>query len=87
MKGEYEKFEALRAIVFGGDAPSQTFEMLRTIVSDVLPGQVGLIRDTIDPLYVGAIGAAEWAKLQVQNPSILANIITVSPEDGRHDEL
>jgi hypothetical protein len=61
---------------------------MRTIVGDVLPAKVGLIRDTIDPLYVGAIGAAEWAKRQVLEPSFLEDIVTINIADvPEHAEL
>ncbi|KAI0008093.1 hypothetical protein F4779DRAFT_642234 [Xylariaceae sp. FL0662B] len=83
----YEIIRDLRAIVFGGEAPSYAFQSIRNIITDLLPNQVDKIRDTIDPLYVGAFGAAEWAKRQVEDPRILKDIETVTLFPPSHDEL
>ncbi len=81
--------EFLRAIVFSGEAPAHAFERVRDIVKELLPGQDHKIRDTIDPMHVGAVGAAEWAKLQVDDPRILKDITTVTwfGDDEAHDDL
>lgn len=85
----YELAEDLRAIVVSGDSPLQSFQDIRKIIVNALPGQAGKIKDTINPLYVGAVGAAEWAKRQVQDPKILKDIEvdTMVHDTPGHDEL
>lgn len=53
--------EYLRAIVFIGDAPSHAFRRLRDIVLGIFPNAEDMIRSSIEPRYVGAVGAARWA--------------------------
>ncbi|KAL9623569.1 MAG: hypothetical protein Q9160_002250 [Pyrenula sp. 1 TL-2023] len=85
----YQDIEDLRAIILSGDAPPTAFENIRTIVVDLLPGQVDKIRDTLDPLYVGAVGAAQWARIQIQDTKILKDISTdtMISDTYAHDEL
>jgi hypothetical protein len=75
----HQDVKHLHAIVFSGDAPPALIQRIRNIITDLLPGQAEKVRDSIDPLYVGAIGAAEWAKRQAEDPKIM--------KDPAHDEL
>jgi len=81
--------EHLRAIVLNGDAPIQAFHRIRNVVVKVLPASTDKVRDTIDPLYVGAVGAAEWAKLQVRIPRMLRDTTaqTIIHDPPAHVEL
>ncbi|KAH8705210.1 hypothetical protein BGW36DRAFT_367085 [Talaromyces proteolyticus] len=85
----YDVRDDLRAIVFSGDAAKSRFQELRNEIIRAMPEHATRIRDSIDPALVGAIGAAEWAKLQVQNPKILKDIEvdTTIPNNPVHDEL
>ncbi|KAK2772520.1 hypothetical protein FQN53_004607 [Emmonsiellopsis sp. PD_33] len=51
-------FQDLRAIMIGGEAPRKLFTNIRDAVEAALPEHKGKIRDTIDPHFVGAVGAA-----------------------------
>lgn len=78
----------IRAIVLAGDAPPEAFQNIRDVVVGILPGQADKIRDTVDPSHVGAVGAAEWAKLQALNPELVKEIISHASSDTRaRDEL
>ncbi|RYP05936.1 hypothetical protein DL765_009677 [Monosporascus sp. GIB2] len=76
--------EDVRAIVLSGDAPPEAFHNIRDIVVGILPGQVDKIRDTIDPLYAGAVGAAEWAKFQALHPEIVKELISFAASSDTH---
>ncbi|KAK2808690.1 hypothetical protein FQN50_004555 [Emmonsiellopsis sp. PD_5] len=78
----YDYFQDLRAIMLGGEAPRELFANIRDAVEAALPEHKGKIRDTIDPHFVGAVGAAQWAKRQVLQPEILKEI-----QGFMHDEL
>ncbi|KAK2804951.1 hypothetical protein FQN51_001044 [Onygenales sp. PD_10] len=78
----YDYFQDPRAIMIGGEAPRKLFANIRDAVEAALPEHKGKIRDTIDPHFVGAVGAAQWAKRQVLQPEILKDI-----PGFRHDEL
>lgn len=74
--------ESVGEIVMSGEAPKPAFEIIRDAIATVLPHHVGMIRDSIDPLFTDAVGAAEFAK-----------ILVLDPEDSHvdvcnlHDEL
>ncbi|KAM5441433.1 hypothetical protein MferCBS31731_003504 [Microsporum ferrugineum] len=73
--------EVIRAIVMSGDAPKPAFASIREAIAAVLPEHKSKIRDSIDPLSVDAVGAAQWAKLQVLNSELLHDASVL------HDEL
>lgn len=79
--------ESLHAIVFSGDAGPRAFSSVKKSIASILPGVP--IKDSIDPLYVGAVGAAEMAKKQVEDPSLLEDNIKgyVPADPPSHDEL
>ena len=58
----------VRAIVLSGEASQTAFEELRSAIREVLPQLQEKVRDTIDPLFVPAIGAARRAREFVQSP-------------------
>ncbi|RYO81934.1 hypothetical protein DL762_006866 [Monosporascus cannonballus] len=76
--------EDVRAIVLSGDAPPEAFQNIRDIVVSILPGQVDQIRDTLNPLHAGAVGAAEWAKFQALHPEIVKEIISHAMSSDTH---
>jgi len=64
-------WSTLRAVIFSGDASSTEIDRIRRIVKKVLPpGHHHKIKDSIDPAYVGAIGAAYQAKSLILDPLI-----------------
>jgi hypothetical protein len=73
MEEDDETFSCrtLRAVMFSGDALSTEMDRIRSIVKAVLPlGHYHKIKDSIDPAYVGAIGAAYQAKALVLDPLV-----------------
>lgn len=54
--------ESVGEIVISGEAPKPAFEIFRDAIAAVLTHHVGMIRDSIDPLFTEAVGAAEFAK-------------------------
>ncbi|KAF3480697.1 uncharacterized protein GIQ15_06044 [Arthroderma uncinatum] len=77
--------ELILAIVMSGDAPRPAFLNIRDAITAVLPEHRAKIRDSVDPLFTEAVGAAHWAKLQALKPEMLQDFIADSILD--HDEL
>lgn len=72
----FDRFHFLRAIVVNGEVLQPSMEELHNALVEAFPGQESKIRDNINPLYVGAIGAAFKARW-----------FTLHPEVFRDDEL
>ncbi|KAI9814638.1 MAG: hypothetical protein M1827_003194 [Pycnora praestabilis] len=70
----------IRAVVLSGDASSQGFENLRPFLQAMFSDLVGShdewLRESIEPSWVAAVGAAKHAKRRTQHGL-----------PGRHDEL
>ncbi|PGH15968.1 hypothetical protein AJ79_02135 [Helicocarpus griseus UAMH5409] len=78
----------LRAVVISGEAPRPAFSNVHDAIINTLPNHK--IYDSIDPLFVGAVGAAQWAKLHVLRPELLKDfdpIDILAFGDAEHDEL
>ncbi|OAL69376.1 hypothetical protein A7D00_6495 [Trichophyton violaceum] len=73
--------ESVGEIVMSGEVPKPAFEIFRDAIAAVLPHHVGMIRDSIDPLFTDAVGAAEFAKFIALNPEKFGEICIA------HDEL
>ena len=47
---------------------------IREAIASALPSLQDKLQDSIEPLYVGAVGAACWARQQVLHPALLQDI-------------
>lgn len=87
QKGE----DFLRAVVISGEASEVALQHLRRTVMVVLEGQGNSdkLRDSIEPGFVPAIGAAYQAMLWDKKPELLNDIMDTNfvPLDEGHDEL
>lgn len=54
--------------VLAGEAPKSAFSVLRDAIVEVFPDHEHLIRDSIDPAFVGAVGAARWNTKESEKP-------------------
>ncbi|KAL9036534.1 MAG: hypothetical protein Q9180_004245 [Flavoplaca navasiana] len=78
-------WDTVRAVVISGDASQSGLQRLRSCVDNALGQHHDKIRDSIDPLYVEAMGAAQRGQHQVLNPRFLDDMVfCLIPE---HDEL
>ncbi|KAL9623947.1 MAG: hypothetical protein Q9204_007909 [Flavoplaca sp. TL-2023a] len=78
-------WDTVRAVVISGDASESGLQGLRGCVDNALGQHRDKMRDSIDPLYVEAMGAAQRGQHQVLNPRFLDDIVfSLIPE---HDEL
>lgn len=55
-------FKYLKAIVVSGETLQLSMAQIRSALVEAFPGQESKIRDSINPLYVGAVGAAFQAR-------------------------
>ena len=78
--------EYLHAVIISGEASKLTFEPLRNAISTVLADQRDKIRDSINPLYAGAVGAAHRGRYLLLNPQTMDFELCTLTVDG-HDEL
>ena len=87
----YNNLDDLRAVILSGDAPPLGFESLKTAVAAALGSCKGKLRSTIDPLYVGAVGAGERGRHQFLTPGFFDDHYCPSKVDDHsyreHDEL
>lgn len=70
-QSRFDRFDFLRAIVVGGDISQPCMEELHNALVKAFPGQESKIRDNINPLYVGAVGAAARAWWFALHPEAL----------------
>lgn len=61
-------FGSLKAIVIGGEVPKHAFDGVRYTIEINFPGSKHRILDSIGPIWVGAVGAAQLAKSRVEDP-------------------
>lgn len=84
-------FDLLKAIIISGEAPKAVCENVRHTIAGLFPNHEHRILDSIDPNWVGAVGAAQLAKAQIEYPDALEGWHTciLEPEfaSGKHDEL
>lgn len=65
----FGRFDFLRGIIVSGEIPQPRMEELRKLLVEAFPGQESKILNSIDPLYVGAAGAAYRARHSVLDPA------------------
>lgn len=85
-------FEYLRGLVFSGEASNQDMAQLRDAIREGLPSRFhSKILNSIDPRYIGAIGAAYQARIFVRIPRKLVQSgdkhLDWPSNPPRHDEL
>ena len=82
------RFESLRAIIISGDASPSAIQALHVEVRRISGLENSIVRSSIDPMFVGAVGAAHQAMLFALNPEELqdTNCPGHAP-DFVHDEL
>ena len=66
-----ESWDFFRAIILNGDASDSAFQTLHHYMAGALGEHENKIRDSINPLYVGALGAGQRGRHQVLNPKLL----------------
>ena len=64
-------------------------KQLRNAIAEAFPGHGDKNRDSIDPLYVGAVGTAYQATIFALNPDLLQDDEPCPPlgNEPEHDEL
>lgn len=62
------QFGSLKAIILSGEAPGSVFDNVRYTIEVNFPGSQDRILDSIEPVWVGAVGAAQLAKSRVEYP-------------------
>jgi len=67
----FGRFYFLRAIIVSGEVSQPSMEELHNVLVEAFPGQESKIRDSIDPLYIGAVGAAFKARYFTLHPEAL----------------
>ncbi|KAJ5369061.1 uncharacterized protein N7496_008821 [Penicillium cataractarum] len=70
-----------KGLILSGEGPQLDFKYLRESIAAAVPDHADKICDSIDPTFVGAVGAAKWAKFQVDHADTFFN------EPAGHDEL
>jgi hypothetical protein len=59
-------------VVLSGEAPPAVLKNTRQAIQEALPDQLQhLLRDQVDPVFIGAIGAAHRARKHVHDPELL----------------
>lgn len=79
-------WDDVRAVVISGDASESGLQRLRSCVDGALGQHKDKTRDSIHPLYVEAMGAAQRGRHQILNPRFLDDIVS-SNIVIEHDEL
>ena len=87
----FNRLDDLRAVTLSGSASASGFESLRNVVAAALGHRKDKIRATIEPHYVGAIGAGQRGRWQLRNPGFLDDFMSTmregTPSFREHDEL
>ena len=65
----------LRAVVLSGEASDKAMQEMRSALATALPQYQDKSRVTLDPHWVGAIGAAQRARHIVLNPEFMESAI------------
>ncbi|PQE17896.1 vitamin H transporter protein [Rutstroemia sp. NJR-2017a BBW] len=84
------QLEDFRYVIFSGTAPQSEFKKLHELVIEAVPEfSDRFIKDSIDPEWVGAVGAARGARqYQVEGPYDWSNLeCGVYDDEVKHDEL
>ena len=87
----YNNVDDLRAVILSGDASAPGFDALKIAVAAALGDRKDKLRDAIEPLYVGAVGAGERGRYQLLTPGFfddhLCTVGVDHPSVPEHDEL
>ncbi|PQE05075.1 vitamin H transporter protein [Rutstroemia sp. NJR-2017a BVV2] len=83
------QLEDFRYVIFSGTAPQSEFQKLRESIIEAVPEfSDRFIKDSIDPEWVGAVGAARRAKVyQVEGPPSWDHWEYVIHDETKHNEL
>ena len=82
---DFDWWDIVRAVVISGDASELGMQRLRSCVDNALRQHQVQTLDSIDPLYVEAMGAAQRGRQLILNPRLLDDMVfSLIPE---HDEL
>lgn len=68
---DFDHLDCLRAVTLSGDSSASAFRSLKVAVSAALGSHRSKIRDEIDPLYLGAVGAGNRGRHQLHTPGFL----------------
>ncbi|KAL8768083.1 MAG: hypothetical protein Q9209_005626 [Squamulea sp. 1 TL-2023] len=79
-------WDYVRAVIISGDASELGLQRLRSSVNGALSQHKDKTRDSIDPLYVEAMGAAQRGRHQILTPGFLDDIVLTNYV-VEHDEL
>lgn len=82
----------LQAVIVSGEASDLSFEHLRRLIKELLDdqGKDHILRDTVRPAFVSAVGAAYQSMLWVKSPELLDDVLCTTLYDVAgevHDEL
>lgn len=78
----------VRAVVLTGEASPQGFDCIRTVLRKVSKSLGdGKLRDTIEPSYVAAVGAARRARDIIDQPKLFNFLYQFVEYPVRHNEL
>lgn len=71
------------AIILSGEASPKAMSEIREAIASALPSLQDKLQDSIEPLYVGAVGAACWARQHVLHPALLqdTDLVCFIPEE------
>jgi len=67
-----------KAVVLGGEASSEAMRLMHDVLQQIFADLgKGALFDSLDPLYLGSMGAARAAKSQVDNPKTTCDFISM----------
>jgi hypothetical protein len=87
-----KKEDFLQAVIVSGEASDESFEHLRRLIKELLDdqGKCNILRETVQPAFVSAVGAAYQSMLWVKSPELLDDVLDTNIDDFAgevHDEL
>ena len=87
-----KKEDFLQAVILSGEASDVSFEHLRSLIKELLDdqGKDDILRDTVQPAFVSAVGAAYQSMIWEKSPELLNDVLDTNFVDiagGVRDEL
>ncbi len=87
-----KKEDFLQAVIVSGEASDTSFEHLCRLIKELLndQGKYDILRDTVRPAFVSAVGAAYQSMIWVKSPELLNDGLVASSvyiAGGVHNEL
>jgi len=87
-----KKEDFLQAVIVSGEVSDTSFEHLRRLIKELLDnqGKYDILRETVKPAFVSAVGAAYQSMIWVKSPELLNDGLVTNSVDtagGVHDEL